>query len=57
MIARALELGPLIPASSSPRRRDILALLGVEFTVVQPGYEEDEFWLFSPIRGCREGLM
>ncbi|HEY7259362.1 MAG TPA: Maf family protein [Gaiellales bacterium] len=42
MIARALELGPLVLASSSPRRRDILALLGIEFTVVEPDYEEDE---------------
>lgn len=42
MIARALELGPIVLASSSPRRRDILALLGIEFTVVEPDYEEDD---------------
>ena len=41
MIARALELGPIVLASSSPRRRDILALLGIEFTVVGPDYAED----------------
>jgi septum formation protein len=42
VIARALELGPIVLASSSPRRRDILALLGIEFTVVEPDYEEDD---------------
>jgi septum formation protein len=41
VIARALELGPLVLASSSPRRRDILALLGIEFTVVEPDYAEE----------------
>jgi septum formation protein len=40
VIARALELGPIVLASSSPRRRDILSLLGIEFTVVEPDYEE-----------------
>jgi septum formation protein len=42
VIARALELGPLVLASSSPRRRDILALLGIEFTVVEPDYAEED---------------
>ncbi len=42
MIARALELGPLVLASSSPRRRDILTLLGIEFTVVEPDYAEED---------------
>jgi septum formation protein len=40
VIARALELGPIVLASSSPRRRAILELLGIEFTVVVPAYEE-----------------
>ena len=42
MIARALGLGPIVLASSSPRRREILTLLGIEFTVVAPAYEEEE---------------
>jgi septum formation protein len=42
VIARALELGPIVLASSSPRRRDILALLGIEFTVVEPDYDEPD---------------
>jgi septum formation protein len=48
VIARALELGPLVLASSSPRRRDILALLGIEFTVVEPDYEEDDIAGLGP---------
>ena len=48
MIARALELGPLVLASSSPRRRDILELLGIEFTVVEPDYEEDDIAGLAP---------
>ena len=48
MIARALELGPLVLASSSPRRRDILALLGIEFTVVEPDYAEEDIADLDP---------
>ncbi len=32
----------LVLASASPRRRELLKLLGVEFTVVPPGEEERE---------------
>jgi septum formation protein len=32
--------GPLILASRSPQRRAILSQLGIDFTVVEPGYEE-----------------
>jgi septum formation protein len=42
VIARAHELGPIVLASSSPRRRAILELLGIEFTVVAPAYEETD---------------
>ena len=48
MIARALELGPIVLASSSPRRREILGLLGIEFTVVVPDYEEAEIAGLGP---------
>ena len=48
MIARAVELGPLVLASSSPRRRDILALLGIDFTVVEPSYEEGDIAGLGP---------
>jgi septum formation protein len=48
VIARALELGPLVLASSSPRRRDILALLGIAFTVVEPDYVEDDIAGLGP---------
>jgi septum formation protein len=48
VIARALELGPLVLASSSPRRRDILALLGIKFTVVEPDYAEDDIAGLGP---------
>ena len=48
MIARALELGPLVLASSSPRRRDILGLLGIEFTVVEPDYAEEDIADLDP---------
>ena len=48
MIARALELGPIVLASSSPRRRAILELLGVEFTVVVPAYEEADIAGLDP---------
>jgi septum formation protein len=40
VIARALGLGPLVLASRSPQRRAILELLGIPFTVVEPGYAE-----------------
>ena len=48
MIARALELGPIVLASTSPRRREILGLLGIEFTVVEPEYEEAEIAGLGP---------
>src|SRR5579885_3140945 len=32
---------PLILASTSPRRKDLLALLGVPFEVVEPDFQED----------------
>jgi septum formation protein len=48
VIARALELGPIVLASRSPRRRDILALLGIEFTVVEPSYVEDDIAGLGP---------
>src|SRR4029079_12067580 len=48
VIARALELGPLVLASSSPRRRDILGLLGIEFTVVEPDYAEEDIANLDP---------
>ena len=48
MIARALELGPIVLASSSPRRREILGLLGIEFTVQEPDYDEDEIAGLGP---------
>jgi nucleoside triphosphate pyrophosphatase len=48
VIARALELGPIVLASSSPRRREILTLLGIEFTVVAPAYEEEEIAGLGP---------
>ena len=48
MIARALELGPIVLASSSPRRREILGLLGIEFTVVAPDYDEAEIAGLGP---------
>ena len=48
MIARALELGPLVLASSSPRRREILGLLGIEFTVVEPDYAEEDIAGLDP---------
>jgi septum formation protein len=48
VIARALELGPIVLASRSPRRRAILELLGIEFTVVEPAYEEPEIPGLAP---------
>ena len=48
MIARALELGPIVLASSSPRRREILELLGIEFTVQEPDYDEGEIAGLEP---------
>ena len=48
MIARALELGPIVLASSSPRRREILGLLGIAFTVVEPEYDEGEIADLGP---------
>jgi septum formation protein len=48
VIARALELGPLVLASSSPRRREILGLLGIEFTVVEPDYAEEDIADLDP---------
>jgi len=48
VIARALELGPLVLASSSPRRREILGLLGIEFTVVEPDYAEEDIAGLDP---------
>lgn len=43
MIAAALRaLSPLVLASRSPQRRAILAMLGVDFTVVEPPYEEHD---------------
>ena len=48
MIARALELGPIVLASSSPRRREILELLGIEFTVQEPDYDEGEIAGLGP---------
>jgi nucleoside triphosphate pyrophosphatase len=48
VIARALELGPIVLASSSPRRRAILDLLGVEFTVVVPAYDEADIAGLGP---------
>jgi septum formation protein len=40
VIAAALRLGPLVLASRSPQRRAILELLGIEFTVQEPDYDE-----------------
>jgi len=48
VIARALELGPLVLASSSPRRREILGLLGIELTVVEPDYAEEDIADLDP---------
>jgi len=48
VIARALELGPIVLASSSPRRREILGLLGIEFTVVAPDYAESDIAGLGP---------
>jgi septum formation protein len=43
VIAAALRaLSPLVLASRSPQRRAILDMLGVEFAVVEPGYEEHD---------------
>jgi nucleoside triphosphate pyrophosphatase len=48
VIARALELGPIVLASSSPRRREILELLGIEFTAVGPDYHEGDIAGLDP---------
>jgi septum formation protein len=42
VIAAALRLGPVVLASRSPQRRAILELLGIPFTVIEPGYVEDD---------------
>jgi nucleoside triphosphate pyrophosphatase len=42
VIARALALGPLVLASRSPQRRALLTQLGIDFTVVEPSYEEHD---------------
>src|SRR5574341_1097114 len=43
----------LILASSSPRRREILALLGLPFETVAPDFEE----IISPDRPAREEVL
>ncbi len=38
-----LEVPPMILASGSPRRRDLLTAMGLEFDVVVSGYDESSF--------------
>ena len=55
---------PLILASSSPRRREILTLTGLSFEVLTPSVEEEEIPLTDPdvyveelsLIKCRAGL-
>lgn len=48
----------LLLASASPRRRELLALLGVRFTVVVSRFDEDSLkWLTDPVEYVRAAAL
>ncbi|MCR4316596.1 MAG: Maf family protein [Planctomycetes bacterium] len=48
------NLPAIVLASASPRRKELLALLGVEFSIDPSGAAEDNDSALSPVENCRK---